>query len=130
MPLSQAIIGDIISPRERANTRGLMGASFGSRRSSGRLPADTSPRTSAGAGSSSSTSRSDPDALVVALYMHVPNGRRKHAIDVWGSVTLSTGITCALLATVWGGGQYPVELVQIIGPYSRGRRPARRRCVG
>src|SRR5258708_35640087 len=29
MPLSQAIIGDIISPRERGKYQGMMGASFG-----------------------------------------------------------------------------------------------------
>jgi hypothetical protein len=50
--------------------------------------------------------------------MHVPNERRKHAIDVWGSITLSAGITCALLATVWGGTQYPWDSWQIIGLYS------------
>jgi hypothetical protein len=50
--------------------------------------------------------------------MHVPNERRKHAIDVWGSVTLSAGITCALLATVWGGVQYPWSSWQIVGLYT------------
>src|SRR5438876_1969839 len=55
--------------------------------------------------------------VVVGLFMHVPNPRRKHAIDVWGSVTLSAGITCALLATVWGGVQYPWTSWQIVGLY-------------
>jgi MFS family permease len=50
--------------------------------------------------------------------MHVPNERRKHAIDVWGSVTLSTGIACVLLATVWGGVQYAWNSWEIIGLYS------------
>jgi hypothetical protein len=50
--------------------------------------------------------------------MHVPNERRKHTIDVWGSVTLSLGIACTLLATVWGGVQYPWSSWQIIGLYS------------
>jgi hypothetical protein len=49
--------------------------------------------------------------------MHVPNERRRRTIDVWGSVTLSAGITCALLATVWGGVQYPWSSVQIVGLY-------------
>jgi MFS family permease len=56
--------------------------------------------------------------IVVALYMHVPNERRKHAIDVWGSITLSGGITSALLATVWGGTQYAWNSWQIVGLYS------------
>jgi len=55
---------------------------------------------------------------VVALYMHVPNERRKHSIDIGGSVTLSLGITSLLLATVWGGTQYAWSSWEIIGLYS------------
>jgi len=50
--------------------------------------------------------------------MHVPNERRPHAIDVWGSVTLSLAIAATLLATVWGGVQYPWTSWQILGLYS------------
>ena len=119
MPLSQAIIGDIISPRERGKYQGMLGASFG-------VASIVGP--AAGGFITEHFSWrwlffiNQPFAVltlvVVALYMHVPNERRKHAIDVWGSVTLSTGITCALLATVWGGGQYPWSSWQIIGLYS------------
>jgi EmrB/QacA subfamily drug resistance transporter len=119
MPLSQAIIGDIISPRERGKFQGMMGASFGVASIIG--PA-------AGGFITEHFSWrwlffvNLPFAVltlvVVALYMHVPNERRKHAIDVWGSITLSIGITCGLLATVWGGTQYPWSSWQIIGLYS------------
>src|SRR5256885_7184501 len=50
--------------------------------------------------------------------MPVPNERRPHRIDVWGSVALSLGIAGALLATVWGGVQYPWSSWQIIGLYA------------
>src|SRR5690242_7741201 len=53
MPLSQAIIGDIISPRERGKYQGMMGASSGLRPSSVRRPAVSSQSTSRGAGCSS-----------------------------------------------------------------------------
>src|SRR5487761_828767 len=56
--------------------------------------------------------------VVVALFMHVPNERRKHSIDVAGSITLSSGITALLLATVWGGNQYAWSSWQIVGLYS------------
>jgi multidrug resistance protein len=100
MPLSQAIIGDIISPRERGKYQGMMGASFG-------LASIIGP--AAGGFITQYYSWrwlffvNLPFAaltlLVVALYMHVPNERRKHSIDVAGSVTLSLGVSAVLLAT-------------------------------
>ncbi len=119
MPLSQAIIGDIISPRERGKYQGMMGASFG-------LASIVGP--AAGGFITEHFSWrwlffiNLPFALltlvVVAIYMHIPNERRKHTIDVAGSVTLALGLTCGLLATVWGGSQYAWGSWQIIGLYS------------
>jgi len=121
MPLSQAIIGDIISPRERGKYQGMMGASFG-------LASIIGPF----AGGFITQYYSWrwlffvnlPFAaltlLVVALYMHVPNERRKHSIDVAGSVTLSLGVSAVLLATVWGGSQYPWSSWQIVSLYAAG----------
>jgi EmrB/QacA subfamily drug resistance transporter len=119
MPLSQAIIGDIISPRERGKYQGMMGASFG-------IASIVGP--AAGGFITQNFSWrwlffiNIPFAVltlaVVAIWMHVPNERRKHAIDVWGSITLSAGITCALLATVWGGTQYSWSSWEIVGLYS------------
>jgi len=119
MPLSQAIIGDIISPRERGKYQGMMGASFG-------LASIVGP--AAGGFITEHYSWrwlffiNVPFAvltlIVVALFMHVPNERRKHRIDVAGSVTLSAGVTAGLLATVWGGTQYAWDSWQIIGLYA------------
>ena len=119
MPLSQAIIGDIISPRERGKYQGMMGASFGVASIVGPF--------AGGFITEHFTWRwlffvNLPIAVltlvVIWFFMHVPNERRKHAIDVWGSVTLSLAIACTLLATVWGGVQYPWISSQIIGLYT------------
>src|SRR5207248_4613767 len=118
MPLSQAIIGDIISPRERGKYQGMMGASFG-------LASIIGPA-AGGFITEHFTWRwlffvNLPIAVVTLIviwfFMHVPNERRQHSIDVWGSVTLSLGIALALLATVWGGVQFPWNSWQIIGLY-------------
>src|SRR5256886_10556429 len=121
MPMSQAIIGDIISPRERGKYQGMMGASFG-------LASIVGP--AAGGFITQYYSWrwlffvNLPFAaltlLVVAVYMHVPNERRKHSIDVAGSVTLSLGVSAVLLATVWGGSQYPWSSWQIVSLYAAG----------
>lgn len=119
MPLSQAIIGDIISPRERGKYQGMMGASFG-------LASIVGPA-AGGFITEHFTWRwlffvNLPLAvltlIVIWYFMHVPNERRPHKIDVWGSVTLSIGIACTLLATVWGGVQYPWASWQIAGLYA------------
>jgi len=118
MPLSQAIIGDITSPRERGKYQGMMGASFG-------LASIVGPA-AGGFITEHFTWRwlffvNLPIAVltlvVITLFMHVPNERHKRAIDVWGSVTLSAGITCALLATVWGGTQFAWSSWQIVSLY-------------
>jgi EmrB/QacA subfamily drug resistance transporter len=121
MPLSQAIIGDIISPRERGKYQGMMGASFG-------LASIVGP--AAGGFITQYYSWrwlffvNIPFAaltlLVVAFYMHVPNERREHSIDVAGSMTLSLGVSAVLLATVWGGSQYAWGSWQIVSLYAVG----------
>src|SRR5438874_8060674 len=121
MPLSQAIIGDIISPRERGKYQGMMGASFG-------LASIVGP--AAGGFITQYYSWrwlffvnlpfASLTLLVVAVYMHVPNERRKHSIDVDGSVTLSLAVSAVLLATVWGGSQYPWSSWQIVSLYAAG----------
>src|SRR2546430_15895713 len=108
MPLSQAIIGDIISPRERGKYQGMLGASFG-------LASIVGP--AAGGFITEHFSWrwlffvNLPVALVtlvvVGLFMHVPNPRRKHAIDVWGSVTLSAGSHPARRGAGPGAGAAP-----------------------
>ncbi|HEX7241675.1 MAG TPA: MDR family MFS transporter [Longimicrobiaceae bacterium] len=118
MPLSQAIIGDLIAPRERGKYQGYMGAVFG-------LASVVGPLVG-GYITEHTTWRwlflvNVPLGLValgfVVPFMRLPHVRRPHRIDYAGFVTLSVGLTCALLATVWGGSSYPWGSPLILGLY-------------
>ncbi|HJX26884.1 MAG TPA: MDR family MFS transporter [Thermoanaerobaculia bacterium] len=104
MPLSQAILGDLIAPRDRGRYQGLMGGVFG-------LASVIGPFIGGFI-----TDRLSwrwlffinvPSALValavIIPFMKLPHVRKPQRIDFAGFVTLSVGLTSVLLATVWGG---------------------------
>lgn len=115
MPLSQAILGDIISPRERGKYMGYLGGVFGIASIAGpflggwitdnfswrwlfyvNLPLGIA-------------------ALIfIVLYLHLPHIPRRHALDYVGFITLGLGLAAVMLATSWGGTQYAWGSWQII----------------
>jgi predicted MFS family arabinose efflux permease len=91
MPLSQTIIGDIISARERGRYMGYIGAVFG------------------------------VAALAFILaYLHIPHVPRRHKLDYAGFVALPIALVAVLLATTWGGTTYPWGSWQIVSLYAAG----------
>ncbi|HEX8276576.1 MAG TPA: MDR family MFS transporter [Longimicrobiaceae bacterium] len=121
MPLSQAIIGDLIPPRERGKYQGYMGGVFGLASVIGPLVGGWI------------TEHLDwrwlfwvnlPVGLValgfIVPFMRIPHQRRPHRIDYAGFVTLSVGLTATLLATTWGGSSFPWASPQIVGLYALG----------
>ena len=113
---AQAIIGDVVSPRERGRYMGYFGAVFGVTSVIGPL-----------LGGYFTTSLSwrwvfyinvpiGAVALaVVATTLHLPRRRTEHKVDYWGVTLLSAGVTALILLSTWGGTTYAWGSAQIIG---------------
>jgi EmrB/QacA subfamily drug resistance transporter len=56
----------------------------------------------------------------VATRLHLPVHKREHHIDYLGAVLLAAASVCLLLATVWGGTTYAWHSAQIIGLLAAG----------
>jgi EmrB/QacA subfamily drug resistance transporter len=116
MALAMAIIGDVVSPRERGRYQGYLGAVFAVSSVAGpllggffvdhlswrwvfyiNLPIGIA-------------------ALVVtSVVLNLPFRRVQHAIDYLGAALLVAAVTCILLVTVWAGDQYAWASPPILG---------------
>ncbi len=116
MVLAQAIIADIVSPRERGRYQGYFGAVFGASSVAGPLIG--------GFFTDHLTWRwvfyinipLGVLALVVTAAV-LPEGIRRRAvtIDYLGSLLIMGGITCVVLLTTWGGTEYAWTSPTILG---------------
>lgn len=124
--LAIAIIGDIVSPRERGRYQGYFGAVFG-------LSSVVGPLLGGWLTESLSwrwVFYVNLPLGVIALAMvstslKLPTRRTEHRIDYLGAALLTAGVCAVLLALVWGGGHpanathgfsgYPWASVEIIG---------------
>jgi EmrB/QacA subfamily drug resistance transporter len=107
MALAIAIVGDVVSPRERGRYQGYIGAVFALASVAGPLLGGF---------------LVDHLSWRWAFYVNLPVGiaalavtsaaldlpfrRVAHAIDYLGAALLVAGVTCVLLVTVWGGDRY------------------------
>ena|SRR5690554_4865570 len=114
--MSLTIIGDILSPRERGRYQGYMGSVFAVSSVGGPLLG--------GFFVDNLSWRwvfyiNLPIGLLALLatarFLRLPVNRREHSIDYLGSVLLVTGVSAALLVTVWGGETYAWTSPVIIG---------------
>lgn len=114
--LTLAIVGDIVSPRERGRYQGLFGAVFGISSVLGPLLG--------GFFTESLSWRwvfwiNVPLGLVALVTiqrtLHLPKKRVEHAIDYVGAALIVAAVTSILLVTVWGGQTYEWDSAIIIG---------------
>jgi EmrB/QacA subfamily drug resistance transporter len=114
--LTLAIVGDIVSPRERGRYQGLFGAVFGISSVLGPLLG--------GFFTESLSWRwvfwiNVPLGLVALLTiqrtLHLPKKRVEHSIDYVGAALIVGAVSAVLLVTVWGGNDYAWSSPVIIG---------------
>src|SRR5215212_4704402 len=121
MPLSQTIIGDIISARERGKYMGYIGAVFGVASVAGPLVGGWITDNFSWRWLFYVNLPFGVAALAfVVAYLHVPHVPRRHKLDYVGFAALPIALVAVLLATTWGGTTYPWESWQIISLYAAG----------
>ena len=118
MILSQAVIADVIPPRDRGRYMGIIGGVFAFSSVAGPLIGGW---ITEGPGWRWAFWLNLPLAIlsilaVIFLLPHRPfREREKHSIDYLGSLILMAGTSALVLATIWGGNQYEWASPQIIG---------------
>ena len=118
MPLSLTVIGDIIPPRFRGRYQAVMGAMFGVASVVGPLAGGVITDHLGWRWMFAATIPFGLAALVaIVRYLHIPHQRREAVIDRAGIALLSSGLVVTLLATSWGGTQYPWGSPTIIGMF-------------
>ncbi len=116
MATSQAIIGDILSPRERGRYIGYLASVFAFSSVAGPLIGGFF---TDGIGWRWVFYINIPLGLIAFIVttrvLHLPRHRVDHNIDFLGAALLVSGVSTILLATTWGGNQYAWDSLEIVG---------------
>lgn len=119
MVLAMAIVGDVVPPRQRGRYQGYFGATFAATSVIGPLLG--------GLFTDTFNWRwvffiNLPIGLLalaaIATRLHLPVHQSEHKVDYAGAGLLAVSIVTLLLATVWGGVDYPWSSIQIIGMFA------------
>jgi EmrB/QacA subfamily drug resistance transporter len=116
MALALAIVGDLVSPRERGRYQGYFGAVFALASVSGPLLGGYLTDQLSWRWIFYVNLPLGIAALVVtSLVLRIPFRRLRRRIDYLGSLLLVAAVSCVVTATTWGGTTFPWGSVQIIG---------------
>jgi EmrB/QacA subfamily drug resistance transporter len=115
LPLSQAAIADLFSPRERGRYQGYIGSMWATAAVAGPLLGGSLTDAASWRWIFFINLPLGALALVVVLKtMHAPAHVRPHRIDYAGAAVLSVAITGLLLACTWGGTTYAWDSAQVL----------------
>jgi EmrB/QacA subfamily drug resistance transporter len=115
IPLSQAAIADLFSPRERGRYQGYIGAMWATAAVAGPLLGGTLTDTASWRWIFLINLPLGAIALAVVIKtMRIQHQPREHSIDYGGALALSVGVTAVLLASAWGGTSYAWDSVQVL----------------
>ncbi|HET9093616.1 MAG TPA: MDR family MFS transporter [Solirubrobacteraceae bacterium] len=120
IPLAQASIGDLYSPRERGRYQGYVAAMWGIAAVTGPLAGGT---------------LTEAISWRWIFYINLPLGLialavvvrtlggvrgREHRIDYAGALTLGLSLGAILIACGWAGTTYPIGSAEVLGPFLAG----------
>src|SRR3954471_18592245 len=115
IPLSQAAIADLFSPRERGRYQGYVGAMWATAAVAGPLLGGTLTDSASWRWIFLINLPLGALAMVVVVKtMRLPFKPREHTIDYAGAVALSIGVTGVLLACAWGGTTYAWDSPEVL----------------